>query len=210
MPASSEILHEDTAFVYRVSRPTIAPGRTLILLHGSAVDETTMMPFGEAIDPQATSIAVRGRLIQDGDRRWFTRITPTRFHQRSVRAEATAFADFLPELSAAESFSPSEAILIGYSNGANTLSSLMLLRPGLIRSVVLLRAMPVLAHPPETNLDGSRVLIISGANDWRYGKYMPALARLLRDHGAAVETHSVPAGHEFGQFDVTLIRNWLG
>lgn len=210
MSEISNKLQEGTDFVYRVRRPSTGSGKTLVLLHGSAVDETTMMPFGEAIDPDAVSIGVRGRLIQDGNRRWFTRITPTRFHQRSIRSEVAALGDFLPKLAAMEDFSLDKAIFIGYSNGANTLSSLMLLRPGIIRSVVLLRAMPVLAHPPDTDLGGSRVLVISGANDWRYGKYMPALASLLSDHGAAVETHYVSAGHEFGPLDAGLIRSWLG
>ncbi len=210
MSESSNILHEEAGFVYRVHRPPTTSSRTLVLLHGSAVDETTMMPFGEAIDPKAAVIGVRGRLIQDGNRRWFTRITPTRFHQRSIRAELVAFGDFLPKLAVAEDFELDRAVFIGYSNGANTLSSLMLLRPGIICSVVLLRAMPVLAHPPYTDLTGNRVLIISGENDSRYGKYMPTLAHLLSDRGATVETHLVSAGHEFGDLDVALIKEWLG
>ncbi len=210
MSDSWNVIREEAGFVYRVHRPPIASGRTLVLLHGSAVDETTMMPFGAAIDPEAVVIGVRGRLIQDGNRRWFTRITPTRFHQRSIRSEVAAFGDFLPKLAEVEHFELDRAVFIGYSNGANTLSSLMLLRPGMIRSVALLRAMPVLASPPETDLTGSRVLIIRGENDWRYGKYMEALARLLSNRGAVVETHSVSAGHEFGDHDVALIREWLG
>ena len=203
------VVREHLEFVYRVRRPPEASARTLILLHGSGVDETTMMPLGREIAPEATSIAVRARVVQDDSRRWFTRITPTRFHQRSIRAEAAAFARFVTKLAAAEAFDPARAVFVGYSNGANLISSTVLLRPGLIRRAVLLRAMPVLTHAPDADLADLAVLIIAGAGDETYGGFAPALASLLSARGARVETSTVASGHEIGHQDVERIRTWL-
>ena len=65
---------------------TDANHETLVLLHGSGVDETTLVPLAREIAPRAILIAVRGRIAQDGGMRWFTRITPTRFEQQSIRS----------------------------------------------------------------------------------------------------------------------------
>ncbi|WP_204306236.1 hypothetical protein, partial [Stenotrophomonas maltophilia] len=67
------------------------------------------------------------------------------------------------------------ATFLGYSNGANLVSTLMLLNPGLVRQAALLRAMPVLDNPPATDLGRTRVLIVAGAADQTYGPFAPAL-----------------------------------
>ena len=78
--------------------PRMRTDETLVLLHGSGVDETTLVPLAREIAPRAILIAVRGRIAQDGGMRWFTRITPTRFEQQSIRTEAAAFAGFIGAL----------------------------------------------------------------------------------------------------------------
>jgi len=203
-----EALKTGLSFAYRLHRGS-PEGRTFILLHGSGVDETTLVPLAREVSPDATLIAVRGRIMQDDSRRWFTRITPTRFDQKSIRGEAASFAVFVRELAAAENFDAEDVVFIGYSNGGNLVSSLMLLHPGLVRRAALLRSMPVLDHVPPTRLDASKVLVIAGARDETYGPYAPALAALLAEHGADVESLVVPSGHEFGSEDAKRIRKWL-
>ena len=138
----------DLSFAYRVYRPQDADGEALVLLHGSGVDETTLVPLAAEIAPRATLIAVRGRIAQDDGMRWFARITPTRFEQQSIRTETDAFAAFIVEAAKANGLDLARTTFLGYSNGANLVSSVMLLHPGLIERAVLLRAMPVLDDVP--------------------------------------------------------------
>ena len=210
MTGENNELHEKSGFSYRMARPSAASEEVVILLHGSGVDETTMLPPGRSIAPQATLLAVRGRIRQEDGWRWFERITPTSFGQESIRAETAAFASFMEKLSKAEGIDTTRALYVGYSNGANLLSSLMLLHPGLAERAALLRAMPVLDEVPDTDLAGTRVLVLAGETDVTYGPYAPALTRLLKAHGAAVESHVVPRGHDFGEEDIALIRHWRG
>ncbi len=206
MPETGE-LQGDLAFRYRCwGQPGSEP---LILLHGSGVDEVTMEWLGAAIAPQSPRIAIRGRVPQEDGWRWFERITPTRFGQDSIRGEAAAFAEFLRSLADRHGFDPRRAIFLGYSNGANLISSTMLLHPGLIERAALLRSMPVLDVVPETDLSGARMLVITGAADVTYSPFAPALVGLLRRHGAEVEDHILPAGHEFGPEDARLVQEWL-
>lgn len=203
-------LHRDLAFPHRLYGQAESAGlESIVLLHGSGVDETTMAPLGTEIAPQATLIAVRGRVPQEDGWRWFERITPTRFGQQSVKSEASAFADFIPKLAEAHGLDLGRTTFLGYSNGANLISSVMLLHPGLIERAVLLRAMPVLDEVPPTDLSAARVLVISGAADVTYGPFAQPLVALLSGHGAEVEAHSVAHGHEFGAEDVKIIRDWL-
>lgn len=214
MTSNSELensaLHRDLAFPYRVyGDPKNACSQVLVLLHGSGVDETTLVPLAAEIAPRAALIAVRGRVPQEGGWRWFQRITPTRFEQASIRAEANAFADFLPTLAKVHGFDLHGAVFLGYSNGANLITSTMLLHPGLVGRALLLRAMPVLDEVPTTDLSKVRMLVIAGAMDVTYGPFAPALVALLRSHGADVEDQTVAAGHEFGPEDAWLARKWL-
>ena len=210
IPVETPELLVEEAFAYRLYPAEDPGGRTLVLLHGSGVDETTLVPLARQIGPDDALIAVRGRIPQEGGMRWFARITPTRFDQKSIRSEAADFADFIAEMSFAERLDLSRTVFLGYSNGANLISSAMLLHPGLIRQAILLRAMPVLDETPVTNLAGTRVLVIGGAADETYGQYTPALADLLESQGAAVEAQTVPLGHEFGAEDAAIARRWLG
>ena len=172
---------------------TTPDGEVLVLLHGSGVDETTLVPLAAEIAPRAVLVAVRGRIAQDGGMRWFTRITPTRFEQPSIRSETDAFASLRHRCSQGQPSRSARTIFLGYSNGANLISSLMLLHPGLVKRAVLLRAMPVLDDVPPADLSKAEVLVIAGAADATYAPFAPSLVALLRGHGAQVEARAVSA-----------------
>lgn len=208
MPRTSE-LHEELAFGYRLHEPDAPDGSWVILLHGSGTDETVLVPFAAQVFPQARLMAVRGRIVQEESRRWFARLTPVAFDQHSIRSEAQAFARFLAQVGREHGFDPADAVFLGYSNGANLVSSLLFLHPGLVRRAVLMRAMPVLDAPPPADLSAVSALVLSGTRDATYGPYAAPLAQQLRRAGARVEAHVVDCGHEFSDPDAALIRNWL-
>ncbi len=202
-------LREDLIFPYRLLKPANASGECLFVLHGSGVDETTMLPLAQKITPRSVIVAARGRIRQDDGFRWFERITPTSFEQASIRAETAAYAQFAKEVARQQGLDLKRATFLGYSNGANVVSSLMLLHPGLVRQAALLRAMPVLDTSPMTDLGGSRVLIIAGAADQTYGPFAPALVTLFSQRGAEIDARIVASGHEFGDADAAIMRQWL-
>jgi phospholipase/carboxylesterase len=202
-------LRRDLAFFYRLHRPANSTGECLFLLHGSGVDETTLVPLARQIAPHAALVAVRGRIAQEDGFRWFTRITPTSFEQASIRSEADAFADFIPEGAKRHALDMSRTAFLGYSNGANLVSSVMLLHQGLIERAALLRPMPVLDDVPPADLSKARVLVIAGAADLTYAGFAPALVTLLTRHGAKVDTRTIASGHEIGDPDTEIVRQWL-
>lgn len=208
-PPKDGFLRRDLAFSYRLRKPAKPGGECLFLLHGSGVDETSLVALGRRIAPRAVLVAVRGRIAQEDGFRWFTRITPTRFEQDSIRKEADAFADFITEAAKRHGLDLPRAIFLGYSNGANLISSVMLLHPGLIEQAALLRPMPVLDDVPAADLSGARALIVAGAADLTYAPFAPALMELLSRHGAEVDARTVASGHEIGERDAEIVRQWL-
>jgi phospholipase/carboxylesterase len=205
----NSVLREDLRFPYRLLKPANASGECLFVLHGSGVDETTMLPLAMQIAPRSVIVAARGRIPQEDGFRWFERITPTSFEQASIHAETAAYAQFAMEAVREHGLNLQRATFLGYSNGANVVSSLMLLHPGVVRQAALLRAMPVLDTSPMTDLEGSRVLIVAGAADQTYGPFAPALVTLFSQRGAEVDARIVASGHEFGDADAAIMRQWL-
>jgi len=200
---------DELGFFHRLYKPGHSTGDCLILLHGSGVDETTLVPLARQIAPGAVLVAVRGRIRQEDGFRWFERITPTSFGQDSIRTETDAFAGFVGAVVERRGLDLARTVFLGYSNGANLVSSLMLLHPGLVGRAALLRPMPVLDEAPAADLSGTGVLIIAGAADFTYAPFAPALVTLLSQHGAKVDARIVASGHEIGEPDATIVRQWL-
>jgi phospholipase/carboxylesterase len=202
-------LQEDLSFKYRIYRPETSNGDTVVLLHGSGQDETSLVSFASKIAPEALLLAVRGRVVQDGSNRWYRRLTPVSFDQKDIRSEAQAFAQFLKQATAKYKINLNRTTFLGYSNGANLVNSIMMLYPDLVKQAVLLRSMPVLTGSLEANLGNARVLTVSGASDQLYAPYAPALEDMLRSHGARVEARSIKSDHGLGKDDVKVVSEWL-
>jgi len=99
---------------------------------------------------------------------------------------------------------------IGYSNGANIAGALMMVRPGMIRKAVLLRAMLALAPESTPDLKGTQVLLLSG----QWDRIIPEdstrqLIELLRLGGASVEQKRLPADHGLSSTDIGFSATFM-
>jgi len=202
-------LRFDRGYVYRLYEPNEPPARTIVALHGSATDETSILPLARTLDPTARIVAPRGRIMQNGDRRWYRKKSPISFDQSSVQLEAEAFAGFLDGLHRDGVIGRDSTLFLGYSNGANLLAATMLLHPGRIGQAVLMRAMPVLEKPPKADLSSASVLVLSGKDDLTYGAYGAMLEQVLSRNGAVVVRDMMGAGHECGEPDIFRAQAWL-
>ncbi|QND50788.1 ring-cleaving dioxygenase [Phyllobacterium sp. 628] len=208
LPGEERFIYRELPFIHRVYTPANPDGTTLVLLHGSDGNETTLLPLAANAAPHATLIGLRGRSNEEGIGRWFRRFGPLSFDQNDIRSEAAALAGFIEGAVEAYHLDIVRTIFLGYSNGANMLVATMLLHPGLIRSAVLLRAMNVLKETPEVDLSSSRILMVNGDHDL-FGAQAPDLEALLRKAGADLTIQSVYAGHETGPHDIDAVSQWI-
>ncbi|NUS67114.1 MAG: ring-cleaving dioxygenase [Ensifer adhaerens] len=208
LPGEPRLTERDLPFVHRFYHPDVLDDRTFMLLHGSGANETQLLHLAHQVDREATLVGIRGRSNEEGTPRWFRRYSPTTFDQKDVRSEAEAFAAFVEGAADGYRIDLEKTVFIGYSNGANLLVALMLLHPGLIRNVVLMRSMLVLDDVPPPDLSGTKVLLLTGKHD-SYGDFAPRLKDELARSGADLTAVELDMGHEIGAPDIAAIQQWL-
>jgi len=187
-----------------------AGDRTLLLLHGTGGNENDLLPLGRAIDPDAALLSPRGRVLENGAPRFFRRLAEGIFDEKDVVARAHELANFVFAAAKKDGFNENTLVAIGYSNGANMASAMMLLGSLKFRGAILFRPMVPLSRPPDSSLENCAVLICGGRFDpIATPDQVSALAELLRDRKAEVEVRMQESGHELADADVEAARDWL-
>ena len=199
----------DLGFVH-VFKPAQTPrAPTLLLLHGTGGDENDMLPLG-GLAAGAALLSPRGKVLEAGMPRFFRRLAEGVFDVDDLKARAADLADFVTAAAAHYRFDASRVIAMGFSNGANIASALMLVRPGVLKGAILFRAMVPFEPDPMPALNGAKVLISNGRIDPLVSAdETERLARLLQRAGAGVEVHWQPAGHQLMPSDFAVAKTWL-
>jgi phospholipase/carboxylesterase len=195
-------------FTHRFAPGSRADAPPLLLLHGTGGDENDLLQLGATISPGSPLLSPRGRVLENGMPRFFRRLTEGIFDEEDVRHRALELGEFVQD--ARERYAIGAPLAVGYSNGANIAAALLLMKPQALSGAILLRAMAPLTDPPDADLGGKPVLILSGRQD----PIVPAdnadaLAVMLSTAGAKVDHRILPAGHQLSQADVALARTWV-
>lgn len=119
------------------AEPPIGP-TTLLVLHGTGGDENDLLPLGKALAPSAALLSPRGKVLENGMPRFFRRLAMGVFDEKDLKARTHELASFIRESIASYDLDSDKIIAVGYSNGANIASSVLLLYPGLLKGAVLL------------------------------------------------------------------------
>jgi phospholipase/carboxylesterase len=198
-----------SSFFYRFEDGTDKNASPLLLLHGTGENEESLLPLGRAVAPTSALLSPRGNVLENDAHRFFRRFAPDMLDEEHVRRRTHELADFIEEARVHHGLSA--PITIGYSNGANMATTLLLLRPETLAGAILLRAAQITLsdfQPPD--LSGKPLLLLSGARD---PTILPdrftRLVTSLRRYGASLETEVLPGGHELSRADITLARRWI-
>ena len=184
--------------------------RTLLLLHGTGGNEHDLLSLGRNLDPEASLLSPRGKVLENGLPRFFRRLAEGVFDEKDLIRRTNELADFVSEAATSYSVESERIYAVGYSNGANIAASLLLLRPGVLAGAALFRAMVPLTPEVLPKLNGVSILLLSG----RYDPLVPeenarGLAALLTDAGATVALHLENAGHELTEDTLKATHRWL-
>jgi phospholipase/carboxylesterase len=174
-----------------------AAGAPLLLLHGTGGNEHDLLPLRDRLSPGAAVLSVRGTVLEGGMPRFFRRLREGVFDEDDLRRQAEDLADFVVTASSAYGIEERSLVAVGFSNGANIASALLLQRPGVLAAAVLLAAMVPFANPPQADLTGTLVVIANGEQDPMIPAAMTQrLAAQLRERAAEVVELPHPAGHQ--------------
>jgi phospholipase/carboxylesterase len=197
-----------TDFTYRFIAGT--GNRTLLLLHGTGGNENDLLPLGRAIDSDASLLSPRGKVLENGSPRFFRRLAEGIFDEKDVVARAQELANFVSAAAMKHGLDQNTLVAIGYSNGANIASAMMLLGLLKFRGAILFRPVVPLSHPPDISLENCAALICGGRFDpIATPQQVSALAELLRERNAEVEVRMQESGHELTDADLETARDWL-
>src|SRR2546427_8680531 len=126
--------------------------RTLLLLHGTGGNERDLIPLGGALDPNASLLGPRGKVLENGMPRFFRRLAEGVFDLEDLKHRTNELADFVTAAAQHYGFASDEVVAVGYSNGANIAASMLLLRPKILSTAILFRAMVPLVPETQPNL----------------------------------------------------------
>jgi phospholipase/carboxylesterase len=200
----------DLGFVHKFIPSPDKSSPVLLLLHGTGGTEEDLLPLGRALVADAALLSPRGQVLENGMPRFFRRLAEGVFDEPDLRERTHQLSAFLASARVHYKLAERKIIAVGYSNGANIASSLMLLHPGDLAGAILLR--PMVPFQPETlpDLTGTSVLLSAGQHDPIVPKSNSlALEALLKSCRASVTTNWYSGGHELGQSDLTAARQWL-
>jgi phospholipase/carboxylesterase len=184
--------------------------RTLLLLHGTGGNERDLIPLGRELDPDASLLSPRGKILENGMPRFFRRLAEGVFDLEDLKARTNELANFVAAAEQHYKLAADHIVGVGYSNGANIAASMLLLRPETMHAAILFRAMVPLIPDRLPDLSSVRVWIGGGDQD----PIIPVsetqrLVDLLRKAGADVTIRFFHAGHGLTKSEVETSRQWL-
>lgn len=184
--------------------------RLWVLFHGTGGTESDLVPIAKRIDPDGSLLGIRGKVLENGMPRFFRRMAEGVFDVDDIRRQAADLSDFLTERIAVLGWKPEQVVSLGYSNGANMISAINFLHPGLFGASVLMRPMVPLAPERNGGLESTRVLILDGGRDPLSPPGEPdRLVEAYLAMGADVTRKTIEAGHNLIQADLQAVTVWL-
>ncbi len=202
---------EDLGFIHRfVPAEDSASGETLIVLHGTGGDENDLIGIGQAIAPGAAILSPRGNVLENGAPRFFQRLAEGAFDPKEVRSRAQDLARFIRAAGVTYRLDPTRVFALGYSNGANVASTVVLIEPGVLQGAILFRPMLVYEPIEKSDLSGSAVFMSAGRMDPIVSTAsVRKLANLFESAHAEVTLKWQLAGHNLVPNEVREAAEWL-
>ena len=184
---------------------------TFLLLHGTGGNEQDLIPLAYELDKRAAILSPRGKVLENGiTPRFFRRLAEGVFDLEDLKFRTNELADFIIDASKTYDFDLQHVIAVGYSNGANIAASMLLLRPEILSSAILFRAMVPLVPERLADLTNKHIFMSSGLYDPIVSRQEAEnLFGLFKKAGANVSLSWQKSGHELKMDEIQKAREWL-
>jgi phospholipase/carboxylesterase len=184
---------------------------TFLLLHGTGGNEQDLIPLAHELDKKAAILSPRGKVLENGiTPRFFRRLAEGVFDLEDLKFRTNELADFVIDASKTYDFDLQHIIAVGYSNGANIAASMLLLRPEILSSAILFRAMVPLVPQTLPDLSNKPIFMSSGLYDPIVSRQeADRLFGLFKSAGANVSLSWQESGHDLTMDEIRKAREWL-
>jgi phospholipase/carboxylesterase len=182
---------------------------TLLLLHGTGGNEKDLIPIAQMIDPGASTLGVRGNVLENGMPRFFRRVAEGIFDIEDLKLRTEQLHDFLDDMADQYGFDRQRMVAVGYSNGANIAASLMYLYEDALQGAILFHPMVPLRDVRVPNLEKTAVFIGAGKRDPLIPEdETKELSAALQEAGAAVTEYWTEGGHQLTREEIEQAKAW--
>jgi phospholipase/carboxylesterase len=203
-------LKRDSGFAHRFESGTNPAAPALLLLHGAAGDENTLLPLGKAIAPGAPLLSPRGRVLEHGMSSFVRRLEKGAIDLEDLEFRTSELKRFVVAVSETYSLTSERLVTVGVSNGAILAAGLLLRNPETSAGAILIRGMAPFMPEPMPDLRRKPILLLGGLDDPIVQTDEAGdLANILRLANAEVTVHWENAGHTLAQGDVLMAFDWL-
>jgi phospholipase/carboxylesterase len=183
---------------------------TFILLHGTGGNEEDLIFLGKELEPNAAILSPRGKVLENGMPRFFRRLAEGVFDIEDLKSRTYELGDFIQKCSLHYNFDLNQTIAVGFSNGANVATSMLLLRPDVFNSAILFRAMIPLIPNPLPDLSDKKILLSAGLNDPIVSRTETEnLYRLFQKSNANITLKWQSSSHNLIQNDLIIAKEWI-
>jgi phospholipase/carboxylesterase len=184
---------------------------TFLLLHGTGGNEQDLIPLAYELDKRAAILSPRGKVLENGIApRFFRRLAEGVFDLEDLKFRTNELADFVIDASKTYNFDLQHVIAVGYSNGANIAASALLLRPEILSSAILFRAVVPLVPETLPNLSNKSIFMSSGLYDPIVSRQEAEnLFGLFKKAGANISLSWQESGHELTMEEIRKAKEWL-
>src|ERR671933_3084585 len=177
---------------------------TFLLLHGTGGNEEDLIPLAYELDKKAAILSPRGKVLENGvTPRFFRRLAEGVFDLEDLKFRTNELADFVIDASKTYNFDLQHIIAVGYSNGANIAASILLLRPEILSSAILFRAMVPIVPQTFPDLSDKHIFMSCGLYDPIVSRQeTDRLFGLFKKAGADISLSWQNSGHELTMEDI--------
>ena len=183
---------------------------TFLLLHGTGGNEEDLIPVAREMASDAAILSPRGKILEGIAARFFRRLAEGVFDLEDLKFRTNELANFVNNASKIYGFDLQHVIALGYSNGANIASSMLLLRPEVLSAAFLFRAMVPFVPNSLPDLSNKYIFMSSGLYDSLIPKQdAERLFSLFESAGAKVSISWQNSGHELVMAEVRKAKEWF-
>jgi len=184
---------------------------TFLLFHGTGGNEEDLIPLAHELDKSVAILSPRGKVLENGTTpRFFRRLAEGVFDLEDLKFRTNELANFVIDASKSYNFDLQHVIAVGYSNGANIAASMLLLRPEILSSAILFRAMVPLVPQTLPNLNYKHIFMSSGLYDPIVSRQeSDRLFGLFKKAGSDISLSWQESGHELTMDEMQKAKEWL-
>lgn len=183
--------------------------RTIVLLHGTGGDESELIFLGQTIDKSANLLGIRGRININGMHQFYNNDSHGFINPASMVDETKYLHKYLQAFAKVNQLDPKEMIILGQSNGANIIASLIYHFGNFYKAYILLQAKVPLKDFEICQLSKTRILMTNGKkNQYVTLDQTQALYDVLNKHGAEVTLKIHSFDHLLSQKEIKTIKSW--